>query len=116
MARRRQKRCFFFNRSASILKRQLPLLLLLMLLLSQLERWRLTKKQRLLTLIREGLLLHAGPVDLEGGDDLPPGLRHVEQPLLVRPARVRPLPRLLLHLWPCSWCLLVMLLLQLVMV
>lgn len=50
-----------------------------------------------------GLLLPpaAGPVDLEGGDDLPPRLRHVEQILLVRPARVRPPPPNLLplHLW-----------------
>jgi hypothetical protein len=43
-------------------------------------------------------------VDLESCDDFSPGLRHVEQPLLVRPAGVQPPPHLLLVWLLLWWC------------
>jgi len=68
--------------------------------------------QLLLLLLLFGLS-HGGPMDLESCDNLSPGLCHVEQPLLVRPACVQPPPHLLLVwllllLW--WWCCLGLLL------
>jgi hypothetical protein len=65
--------------------------------------------QLLLLLLMLFGLSHGGPMDLESCDNLSPGLCHVEQPLLVRPACVQPPPHLLLVwllllllLWCCS--------------
>jgi hypothetical protein len=58
-------------------------------------------------------LSHGGPMDLESRDNLSPGLCHVEQPLLVRPACVQPPPHLLLVwllLLLLRWCCLGLLL------
>jgi hypothetical protein len=72
--------------------------------------------QLLLLLLLFGLS-HGGPMDLESRDDLPPGLCHVEQPLLVRPAGVQPPPHLLL-VWLLLrwWCRLGLLLLMILLV
>jgi len=73
--------------------------------------------QLLLLLLLLGLS-HGGPMDLESRDNLSPGLCHVEQPLLVRPACVQPPPHLLLVWllllwWRCLGLLLLIFLLRL---